>query len=617
MLKTLKSKVTLVYIGLVMLIMLVAVVGFLNLYRLEIAVDNLMVDNYKSISAANNMISAIERQDSAILIYISVNKDKGLTIYSENNTAFLKWYYVETNNITEKGEQQLVDRLGQAYAAYSNDFSKLQEIRNIQGEISAIAYYDKVVMRDFTEVKTAIKDLAVLNENSMFAAKARATENTKAGMRLLIVISAFAIFGGYFVSTFLISRFMKPFQALITSIRKVRAGDMRQLVEIDSNDEIGSLAKEFNNMTERLTTFERSTVGSLMQEKNKTMAIIKSIGSPLIVLDANYRIQVMNDACEKFFKLVEIKVQGKHLLEVIREGEIFDLISTTIAVGGTFSEKLISLRQGETPQGEDFYFNLNINVIKDEGNRVTGFILIFQDVTELKELERVKTDFIGTVSHEFKTPLTSIMMANSMLEKDSMGVLNEDQREMVETIKEESERLQNLVMELLEISRIESGGEVYNFAACDISEIFASSLKAFSETAERNKVFIHNKIETGLPKVKADFEKIQWVVNNLLSNALKYTGKGDTVILNATVAEDSIVLSVQDTGEGIPEEYIGRIFDKFVRVEGRDIEIRGTGLGLSVAKEIVNSHGGTIQVKSEVNQGSTFTFTLPIYNEVK
>lgn len=188
---------------------------------------------------------------------------------------------------------------------------------------------------------------------------------------------------------------------------------------------------------------------------------------------------------------------------------------------------------------------------------------------------------------------------------------------MVDTIKEESERLQNLVMELLEISKIESGGEVYDFEECDVNEIFTSSLKAFMETAERNKVFIHNKITDGLPKVKADFDKIQWVVNNLLSNALKYTNRGDTIILNATVEEEFVVLSVQDTGEGIPEEYIGRIFDKFVRVEGRDIEIRGTGLGLSVAKEIVNSHGGTIQVTSELNQGSTFTFTLPIYNEVE
>jgi len=612
MLKTLKSKVTLVYIGLVLLIVLVATVGLSNLYRLEIAVDNLMVDNYKSISAANNMLSAIERQDSAILIYISVNKEKGVTIYSENNATFLKWYYIETNNITEQGEDRLVDKLGDAYMAYSKDFSRLQEIRNIQGENSAIAYYDKVVMRDFTDVKNCIKDLANLNENSMFAAKDRATESTKAAMRLLVIISIFAIFGGYIVSTILIRRFMKPFQSLISSIRKVRAGDLRQLVEIGSNDEIGSLAKEFNDMTERLITYEKSTVGSLMQEKNKTMAIVKSIGSPLIVLDSNYRILIMNDACEEFFKLDELKVQGKHLLEVIREGEIFDQIATTIAMGETFSEKLIQLHNAE-----NYYFNLNLNVIKDEGSHITGFILIFQDVTELKELERIKTDFIGTVSHEFKTPLTSIMMANSMLRKDSMGVLNEDQKEMVDTIKEESERLQNLVMELLEISKIESGGEVYDFEECDVNEIFTSSLKAFMETAERNKVFIHNKITDGLPKVKADFDKIQWVVNNLLSNALKYTNRGDTIILNATVEEEFVVLSVQDTGEGIPEEYIGRIFDKFVRVEGRDIEIRGTGLGLSVAKEIVNSHGGTIQVTSELNQGSTFTFTLPIYNEVE
>lgn len=610
MLKTLKSKVTLVYMGLVLLIMLVASVGLMNLYQLEIAIDDLMVDNYKSINAANNMISAIERQDSAVLIYMSVNRDKGLNIFTENNSDFIKWRFIESNNITEKGEQSLADQLETAYQSYSKDFSKLQEIRNTKGELAAIAYYDEVMMSDFVKVKGLLKSLADLNENSMFSAKTKAIQNTKGGMKLFVLISLFAVIGGLFVSTYLINRFMKPFQTLITSISKVKAGDLHQLVEVGSNDEIGSLAKEFNDMTERLTTFEKSTIGSLMQEKNKTMAIVKSIGSPLIVLDSNYRIQVINDACEKFFKITESQIQGKHLLEVIREGAIFDHISATLATDRTFSEKLVQLQSAD-----DFYFNLSLTVIKDSENIIVGFIIILQDVTELKELERVKTDFMATISHEFKTPLTSIMMANSMLEKDLLGEMNPEQKAMIETIKEESERLQYLVNELLEISRIESGGEVYSFAPCSIGEVFENSLKGFIDLAERKNVVILNNLKPDLPLVKADFEKVQWVINNLLSNSLKYTDSGGLITLDGVVADKFLSLSVEDTGEGIPSEYIDRIFDKFIRVEGREIEVRGTGLGLSVAKGIVASHGGVINVKSELNKGSIFTFTLPIYRE--
>jgi signal transduction histidine kinase len=162
------------------------------------------------------------------------------------------------------------------------------------------------------------------------------------------------------------------------------------------------------------------------------------------------------------------------------------------------------------------------------------------------------------------------------------------------------------------LSRIESGKAVYKFEPCSVNTVAEVSIKEFVETAEKKKIILTNNMDKGLPLVSADFEKIHWVMNNLINNALKYTGSGNCIVISSKVDRDYIYITVRDTGTGIPTEYIDRIFDKFVQVEGRDIEVRGTGLGLSVAREIVNAHKGEIWVESELDAGSSFTFKLPV-----
>lgn len=238
-----------------------------------------------------------------------------------------------------------------------------------------------------------------------------------------------------------------------------------------------------------------------------------------------------------------------------------------------------------------------------------------QNVTGFKELERIKTDFVATVSHEFKTPLTSIIMGASMLEGGNLGILGKEQKTLVDTIIEDGERLSGFVNELLEVSRLESGKAVYSFEPCSISAIAENSVRQFTETAQRENVTLSNDIDENLPPVYADFERITWVLNNLLSNALKYTKSGDFITVSAGVKGTYMEVTVKDTGDGIPQEYLDRIFDKFVQVKGHDIEARGTGLGLAVSKEIVTAHRGSINVESELDAGSTFKFTIPLADQ--
>jgi PAS domain S-box-containing protein len=613
MIKTLKGKISLLYICLVVMIAVIGTASVLNLYRLSKAIDGLMVDNYKSINAISYMLEAFERQDSAALIYINVDAEKGIELFNQNSNEFMKWYIAASNNITESGEKELFDDVNKDYVDYSMLFSKLQEIRNKEGVEQAAYFYDTAMMPEFVEIKSKLRELTRLNEIGMFNAKNDATRSTHESMYILFALSAFAVIGGLILSIHFTNRFMKPLDNLTKIVKSVKVGNWNQQIKIVSKDEIGDLSVEFNKMTKRLHQYEQSALGKLMTEKNKSLAIVKSIPDPLIVLDTAYRIILLNDTCEMFFGIKEEKVVKKHFLEVIRNEEIFKIMSSAFEDEVEMNDRIIKIEQKE-----EFYFNVIVTMIKDMENKVTGIIILLKDVTQLKQLEKARTDFVATISHEFKTPLTSIMMGTSMIIDGSMGVLNEEQQDILATIKEDGERLTRLVNDLLELSRIEAGSSVFNIEPCSIDAIIDDSIKQFAIQAAHKNVSIHVSVEETMPKVIADYEKIIWVFNNLISNALKYTGSGDEISITAFIRDEKMFILVTDTGIGIPEEFQEKIFDKYVQVKGQDLEARGTGLGLAVVKEIINTHGGEIWCESKLDTGSTFTFTLPLnYSEVQ
>ncbi|MDF2892353.1 MAG: domain S-box [Clostridia bacterium] len=607
MIKTLKGKISLLYICLVVMIAIIGSASVLNLYRLSKAIDGLMVDNYKSINAISYMLEAFERQDSAALIYINVDAEKGIELFNQNSNEFLKWYIAASNNITEPGEKELFEDVNKDYVDYSMLFSKLQEIRNKEGADQAAYFYDTAMMPEFVDIKSKLRELTRLNEIGMFNAKNDATRSTHDSMYILFALSAFAVSGGLILSIHFTNRFMKPLDNLTKIVKTVKVGNWNQQIKIVSKDEIGDLSIEFNKMTKRLHQYEQSALGKLMSEKNKSLAIVKSIPDPLIVLDTAYRIMLLNDTCEMFFGIKEEKVLKKHFLEVIRNEEIFKIMSNAFEDEVEMNDRIIKIEQNE-----EFYFNVIVTMIKDLESKVSGIIILLKDVTQLKQLEKARTDFVSTISHEFKTPLTSIMMGTSMIIDGSMGVLNEEQQDILGTIKEDGERLTRLVNDLLELSRIEAGSSVFNIEPCSIDAIIDDSVKQFAIQAAHKNVSIHVRVEEMMPKVIVDYEKITWVFNNLISNALKYTNSGDEILINASIRNEKMYILVKDTGVGIPEEFQEKIFDKYVQVKGQDLEARGTGLGLAVVKEIINTHGGEIWCESELDTGSTFTFTLPL-----
>jgi NtrC-family two-component system sensor histidine kinase KinB len=240
-----------------------------------------------------------------------------------------------------------------------------------------------------------------------------------------------------------------------------------------------------------------------------------------------------------------------------------------------------------------------------------GVILLLRDVTKFRELDRMKSEFVATASHELKTPLTSIGMSIELLQERAHEKLDERERELLDAASEDVERLRRLVLDLLDLSKIEAGKIELEFASVSVRALFDEALDAMAVQAEQDGVALTAEAADDLPDVRADASKTIWVLTNLIANALRHTDAGGRVELSADRAGSKVHVAVRDTGEGIPYEYQAKIFDKFVQVGG-ERSVGGSGLGLAIAKEIVRAHGGSIWVESVPGQGATFTFTLPV-----
>ena len=606
--KTLKGKIATNNVFLVLVIVMIGILSSFNVYRLSGEIDGLITNNYKSINAATNMTEAIETQDKAILEYIAFqNKSSIDTIYNSNE-EFYKWLNMEKNNITEVGEENVANKISDDYLLFVKSFSKLQDYQSTHSGNESIKFYNLRVSTLVVKVKDDLVTLTRINEKAMFNGRNNAKSNAVNAMHLILLISSMAAITGLIISLICTNKSLRPIYLLTRTIKSVKEGALNKQAPIINEDEIGMLAKEFNNMTSRLYEFEQSTTGKLLSERNRSIAIVKSISDPLIVLDASYKIQLLNDSGENIFGVLEQNIVNSHFLETIGNMELYDYIFLVVNNKGTNAEKIINFQVNE----KTYFFNIIVTVVNDKENKTNGIVVLLKNITEYKQLEKVRTDFIATISHEFKTPLTSIMMGIGLILEKNVGTINEKQEGLLDTIKEETEKLTVLVSDLLKLSKIQSDQAVYNIKPYPITNIVGECVKNYLAQAKNNGIILENSIKEELPDVVVDEAKITWVLNNLVSNALKYTNSGGEIIIGAFIVGEKMKVFVKDNGKGIPREYHERIFERFVKISAYDTEFLSSGIGLSIAKEIVEAHGGTIYCESEVNKGSTFIFTLPV-----
>ncbi|MCB0711158.1 MAG: HAMP domain-containing protein [Ignavibacteriae bacterium] len=404
-------------------------------------------------------------------------------------------------------------------------------------------------------------------------------------------------------------------ERLRLGVKNVGKGELAQKVHITSADEIGDLAFEFNRMVEQLRRYEKMNLENLLLEKRKAETIVQSITTPIVVVDNELRILLVNPSALRLLrKPIHTNLEGLTVTELGDGGNISELLTSVVgrvSVDESVHESTTWITEVE---GKEQFYLVQVIPLRTESG-VGGAIAIFSDVTEFKELDRLKSELLARISHEFRTPVSSILMSVDILREGILGEINQRQRELLDNAKDDCRRLSTMINDILEMSRLERSGKTIRLDAFNLEELVSDVMKPHQLMAEEKGIDLQVRLDPELPNLYAEPEHFRWIVNNLVSNAIKYTGGGGFVEFVATLQDDNLTIVVKDTGVGIPMDSVDMIFEKFYQVErGGERRPGSIGLGLAVVREIVEQYNGTIVVSSELNEGSVFTVRIPLAN---
>jgi two-component system, NtrC family, sensor histidine kinase KinB len=570
--------------------------------------QTILKDNYRSVLAAQRMKEAIERMDSGALFIVAGERQKGLEQAEKNRPIFEAELKVQEGNITESGEKEFTTGLRAAWMDYQAKFARLQKATASE---EAKQIYFSELEASFYKVKSAADEILAINQDAMVRKSDEVRRTAERMNTITITVALAALALGLFVSTLLTRRMLQPVSALSEATRKIGEGNFDARAHVRGNDELAQLARDFNSMAGRLAEYRRSSLGELLQAHLSMQAAIDSLPDPVAIFGVEGSLQNVNHAAETLLGL-RTDSGSKEPLKYVDAATrtVLERVRSHVLSGkGTFVPRgFEDAVQLPTLLGDRYFLPRGAPVYEARGV-IIGATVILQDVTRLRRFEELKNDLVATVAHEFRTPLTSLRMAVHLCTEQVAGPLTDKQAELLHGAREDCDRLQGMVDDLLDMSRLESGRvELYPLPTEAVS-LITTALDEFKAEADAKGVILSAKDSLPETSVLADRERIGHVFSNLLGNAVRYTPRGGSITLDAELANGRLRFTVADTGSGIPAEYQERIFEKFFQVPGT--KAKGTGLGLYIAKEIVRAHGGDIGVKSNPGEGSTFWFTLP------
>ena len=394
------------------------------------------------------------------------------------------------------------------------------------------------------------------------------------------------------------SNITDPIEKMTDVVEKISKGSLDQKITVDTKDEIGQLAKMFNQMVNKV----QGKVEQISNEKSKIEAIVGSIGDGVIAVSLSKEIVLINLAARNIFN-VEKEVIGTSLINITQNHKLEDLIDKSLSESRALTEEIELL----LPEERTFRIRL-APIIREE--KAMGVVVSLRDITDIRQLQQMRSEFVSNVSHELKTPLTSIKgYVETLLESNPDKDTYES---FLEIIKDETNRLELLIGDILNLSKIES--EVNEFdEKVDINKVVSNLLSLLTPKAKDKNIDLQLSLDEDLPLIKGNHNQLSRMMINLIDNAIKYTPEGGQVAVRARAEESELIIEIEDTGIGIPEEDLARIFERFYRVDkGRSRKLGGTGLGLSIVKHIVENHRGSIKVDSELEKGTTFIIQFPL-----
>lgn len=396
-------------------------------------------------------------------------------------------------------------------------------------------------------------------------------------------------------------------QEISKAVSDIFANELEKRVELNTQE----LDKKYSGVIEQKTQSEEIAWKKYMKVlsgKKETDAVIRSIAEGLLVVDGKGNVVMMNPAAEKLLDVSKKDKIGKPMLENLKKEQIVSMSKTTPE--GKDKEIEIFSEEDETKR----ILRSSSAVIEDENGQTVGMVSVLSDVTKQKELDLMKSMFVANVTHELRTPLVAIQKSISLLLTKTAGEISSTQEEFLALADRNLKKLSRLIDDLLDLAKLEAGRMQVKPASTPIGSVIKDAAVSFDAWANTKSIKIEERVQEGLPNVNIDAQRVGQVLNNLIGNAIKFTPHGGSIIVEATSKDsEEIEVSVQDNGPGIPKEDLDKVFDRFYQTGVRNLtDISGTGVGLSIVKEIVGLHGGKVWVESEKQQGAKFIFTLPL-----
>jgi len=590
-----------IFLSLLPMLMLFIGIGLYGVWLFaELGERGIFRENFRSVLASQQMTESAERMNSALSVALIGEQERGRKLFDENIPVFKENLERALGNITLPGEGAIAEKIRddeQRYQALAKTFWGTAD-----SEVIRRTMYFSDLLPLFTEIKNNTQEIIRMNQENMVQANRSARTFSTDSMRTMILLLVFGVAAEIFLGFGLFRAILNPIRTLASVSKELGEGNLDQVVPVTSNDELGKLADSFNKLAGRLRTYRQVTTDQVLQARQMTEITFSAFPDPIIALALDGKVTFSNPAAEKLFQSLD----SDHGLPLAVQAEVSEVLKGGPDFLPTTFDKAMPVRIG----GHEAFLLARTIGMRDEQGLLFGAAVVLQDVTRFRLLDEVKTNLVSTVSHELKTPLTSVRMGLYLLLEEKIGSLNPKQIELLLAAREDSERLLRMINDLLDLARFESGQIGQRFEIISPQLLLESVIPDLRQLAEANDSRLETEMSEGLPDVAVDVRRIGHVFSNFVSNAARHSKQGEPVVLSAKQHGSSIRFSVLDDGPGIPYEFQPRVFDRFFRIPG-STGSTGIGLGLAIAREIIVAHGGEIGLKSTPGKGSEFYFDLP------
>nr|WP_315252435.1 ATP-binding protein [uncultured Flavobacterium sp.] len=574
-----KTKLNLGVGLLFLMIIILTLVSAFYIFSIKKDTENILKANYNTLEYSRNMLLSLDD--------INADAEKAIITFESNLNK-------QNRNVTEVGEDSVTRSLLKNF--------ELLKINSTDERLKS------QIRQDIFEIMKL--NMAAIKQKSDIAKHTAETANL-----WIAITGTFCFLIAFNLLVNLPNNIADPIKELTASIKEIANKNYSERVHFMNHNEFGDLAKSFNTMAQKLEEYHDSNLYKLLFEKKRLETLINNMNDPIIGLDNQGIVLFVNDEALKIFNLKSEDVLGRTATTLALTNDLMkSLITKNLEIESKKSSQKI-LPMKIFANGKESYFEKeNVNItIQPTGEDQTidiGDVIILRNITPFKELDFAKTNFIATISHELKTPISTMKLSLNLLENEKTGPINEEQKHLIESIKDDGERLLKITGELLELSQVETGNIKLNIEKSNPYEIVHYAAEAVKVKAEQKQIEIIIDAEADLPNVKADTEKTSWVLINFLTNAITYSSENSKISVRLKQKNKQITFQIIDTGKGIDSRYKTKVFDKYFQIPGSNKS--GTGLGLAISKEFIEAQNGSINVESELGLGSTFSISLNI-----